>query len=164
MIFKNCGVDSWVMCFHFRGSIKPIFENHVFRPISEPFHPLYEAKISNRSLSVVYGSITLKFFSGALGTSPHQWFNRGNEIQKKCFLWHPNEDRPVVEPGIASVSLHQRSSQGPWQWSPGRQLWQSLPGKRIWGWGQVLMGNKPSGARPVLLRAEANTTQGKPPL
>ena len=77
------------MCFHFRGSIKPIFENHVFRPVSEPFHPLYEAKISNRSLSVVYGSITLKFFSGALGTSPHQWFNRRNEIQKKCFLGHP---------------------------------------------------------------------------
>ena len=53
------------------------------------FHPLYEAKISNRSLSVVYGSITLKFFSGALGTSPHQWFNRGNEIPKKRFLGHP---------------------------------------------------------------------------
>ena len=26
-------------------------------------------------------------FSGALGTSPHQWFNRGNEIQKKVFFW-----------------------------------------------------------------------------
>ena len=52
------------MCFHFRGSIKPIFENHVFRPVSEPFHPLYEAKISNRCQSVVYGSITLKFFRG----------------------------------------------------------------------------------------------------
>ena len=38
------------------------------RHVSEPFHPLYEAKISNRSLSVVYGSITLKFFSGALVT------------------------------------------------------------------------------------------------
>ena len=74
------------MRFHFRASFKPIFENHVFRGVSEPFHPLYEAKISNRSLSVVYGSITLKFFSGALGTSPHQWFNRGNEIQKK-FFW-----------------------------------------------------------------------------
>ena len=61
------------MCFYFRGSIKPIFENHVFRAFAGPFHPLYEAKISNRSLSVVYGSITLKFFSGALGTSPHQW-------------------------------------------------------------------------------------------
>ena len=55
--------------------------------ISEPFHPLYEAKISNRCQSVVYGSITLKFFSGALGTSPHQWFNRRNEIQRRCFFW-----------------------------------------------------------------------------
>ena len=58
----------------------------IVRAVSGPFHPLYEPKISNRSLSVVYGSITLKFFSGALGTSPHQWFNRGNKIQKKCFL------------------------------------------------------------------------------
>ena len=39
--------------------------------------------------SVVYGSITLKFFLGALGTSPHQWFNRGNRIQKKCFFGTP---------------------------------------------------------------------------
>ena len=86
---QNGGVDIWVMRFHFRASFKPIFENHVFRAVSEPFHPLYEAKISNRSPSVVYGSITLKFFSGALGTSPHQWFNRGKEIQKKFFLGHP---------------------------------------------------------------------------
>ena len=62
---QNGGVDSWVMCFHFRGSIKPIFENHVSRPVSEPFHPLYEAKISNPSPSVVYGSITLNFFRGS---------------------------------------------------------------------------------------------------
>ena len=74
------GVDMWVMRFHFRASIKPIFESHVFRAVSGPFHPLYETKISNRSLSVVYGSITLKFFSGALGTNPHQWFNRRNKI------------------------------------------------------------------------------------
>ena len=55
----------------------------VLRAVSGPFHPLYETKISNRPLSVVYGSITLKFFLGALGISPHQWFNRGNKIQKK---------------------------------------------------------------------------------
>ena len=77
------------MRFHFRASIRPIFENHVLIAVSGPFHPLYEAKISNRSLSVVYGSITLKFFSGALGTSPHQWFDRGNKIQKKCFFGTP---------------------------------------------------------------------------
>ena len=52
------------MRFHFRASIKPIFESHVLRAVSGPFHPLYEPKISNRSLSVVYGSITLKFFGG----------------------------------------------------------------------------------------------------
>ena len=82
---QNGGVDIWFMRFHFRASIKPIFENHVFRAVSGPFHPLYETKISNRSPSVVYGSITLKFFSGALGTSLHQWFNHGNKIKKKCF-------------------------------------------------------------------------------
>ena len=74
------------MRFHFRASIKPIFENHVFRAVSGPFHTLYETKISNRSPSVVYGSITLKIFSGALWTSPHQWFNRQNKI-KKVFFW-----------------------------------------------------------------------------
>ena len=94
LVFKFClcqngWVDIWVMCFHFRASIKPIFENHVLRAVSGPFHPLYETKISNRSLSVVYGSITLKFFSGALGTSPHQWFNRDNKIQKKVFFGTP---------------------------------------------------------------------------
>ena len=52
------------MRFHFRASIKPIFENHVLSAVSGPFHPLYETKISNRSLSVVYGSITLNFFRG----------------------------------------------------------------------------------------------------
>ena len=57
-------VDILVMRFYFRASIKPIFENHVFRAVLGPFHPLYETKISNRSLSVVYGSITLNFFRG----------------------------------------------------------------------------------------------------
>ena len=83
---QNDGVGFWFMRFHFRASNKPIFENHVFRAVSGPFHPLYETKISNRSPSVVYGSITLEIFSGALGTSPHQWFNQGNKIQKKCFF------------------------------------------------------------------------------
>ena len=87
---QNGGVDIWFMRFHFWASIKPIFENHVSRPVSGPFHPLYETKISNRPLSVVYGSITLKFFWGALGTSLHQWFDRGNKIQKKVFLGHPS--------------------------------------------------------------------------
>ena len=86
---QNGGVDSWFMRFHFRASIKPFFENHVFRAFLGPFHPLYETKISNRSLSVVYGSITLKIFSGALGTISHQWFNRGNKIQKKLFFGTP---------------------------------------------------------------------------
>ena len=62
---QNGGVDIWVMRFHFRVSIKPIFENHVFRAVLGPFHPLYETKNSNRSPSVVYGSITLIFFGGS---------------------------------------------------------------------------------------------------
>ena len=83
---QNGGIEIWVMSFHFRASFKPIFENHVFRAVSPS--SLNEAKISNRSPSVVYGSITLKFVSGALGTSPHQWFNRGKEIQKVFFGKH----------------------------------------------------------------------------
>merc|ERR1711997_302492 len=90
------------MRFHFRASIKPIFENHVFRAVSGPFHPLYETKISNRWPSVVYGSITLKFFSWALGTISHQWFNRGNKIQKKVFLGHPNTQQ--IRPGIEETT------------------------------------------------------------
>ena len=85
------------MRFHFWASIKPIFENHVSRPVSGPFHPLYETKISNRPLSVVYGSITLKFFWGALGTNLHQWFDRGNKIQKKVFLGHPSLQFPLID-------------------------------------------------------------------
>ena len=87
---QNGWADIWVMRLHFQASIKPIFENHVLSAVSGPFHPLYETKISNRWLSVVYGSITLKFFSWALGTISHQWFNRGNKIQKKVFLGHPS--------------------------------------------------------------------------
>ena len=52
------------MRFHFRTSIRPILKNHIFSIVLEAFHPLYETKISNRSLSVVYGSLTLKFFRG----------------------------------------------------------------------------------------------------
>ena len=89
------------MRFHFRASIRPIFENHVLRAVSGPFHPLHEPKISNRSLSVVYMSITLKFFWGALGISPHQWFNRGNEIKKKgVFLGHLKYVPPFILPPL----------------------------------------------------------------
>ena len=35
-----------------------VAKNHIFSIILEAFHPLYEAKISNHSPSVVYGSIT----------------------------------------------------------------------------------------------------------
>ena len=96
------------MRFHFQASIKPIFENHVFRAVSGPFHPLYETKISNRWPSVVYGSITLKFFSWALGTISHQWFNRGNKIQKKCFLGHPIDQYHliIIQLTIAIVHVH----------------------------------------------------------
>ena len=98
------------MRFHFRASIKPIFENLVFRAVSGPFHPLYETKISNRSLSVVYGSITLKFFSRALGTGPHQWFNRRNEIKKKAFLGHPTTN--------LQIEVETRTACTLWSWRP----------------------------------------------
>ena len=75
------------MRFHFPASIKPILKNLIFSIVLEAFYPLYEAKMSN----AVYVSITLKFFSGARGTSLHQWFNCGNEIQKSVFLLHPIE-------------------------------------------------------------------------
>ena len=59
-----------------------------FGNVLEPFYPLYEAKISNRSLSVVYGSVTL-IFLWALETISHQWFNRGNDARQVFFLGHP---------------------------------------------------------------------------
>ena len=45
------------------------------------FSPLYEAKISNRSLSVYNAEI---FFEGS-GNQSHQWFNWRNKIQKNFF-------------------------------------------------------------------------------
>ena len=62
---QNGWVDIWVMHFHFRASIKSILKNRIFSIVLGPFHHLYEAKISNCSLSVVYGSITLNFFGGS---------------------------------------------------------------------------------------------------
>ena len=85
---QNGWVDIWVMRFHFRASIKPFFENHVFRAVSGPFHPLYETKISNRSLSVVYGSITLKFFRG-LWEPVHTSGSTDEAKFKKCFFGTP---------------------------------------------------------------------------
>ena len=78
------------MHFHFWASFKPIFENHVFRALSEPFHPLYEAKISNRSLSVVYGSITLKFFRGLWELVPTSGSTAEKIFKKNVFLGHPS--------------------------------------------------------------------------
>ena len=79
------------MRFHFRASIKPIFENHVLRAVSGPFHPLYEPKISNRSLSVVYGSITLKFFRGLWELVRTSGSTAETKFKKSVFLGHPNE-------------------------------------------------------------------------
>ena len=47
---KNGWVDIWVMRFHFRASIKPIFENHVFRAVSETFYPLKRPETSKNPL------------------------------------------------------------------------------------------------------------------
>ena len=54
------------------------FLNRIFSVVFEAFYPLYEAKISNRSLFIVYGSMMLKTFWGALETSPDspKWSSR----------------------------------------------------------------------------------------
>ena len=75
------------MRFHFRASIKPFFENHVFRAVLGPFHPLHETKISNRSLSVVYGSITLKFFFGGSGNMSAPVVQPTKRNSKTVFFW-----------------------------------------------------------------------------
>ena len=58
---QNDWVDIWVMRFHFRASIKPIFENHVFRAVWSPFYPLKRPKNENGWYFFVYGSIILNF-------------------------------------------------------------------------------------------------------
>ena len=68
---QNGGVDSPVMCFHFRASIKRVFKNFIFSIVLEAFYLLYEAKISNRSLSVVYVSWHWNF-PGVWGTIPRK--------------------------------------------------------------------------------------------
>ena len=77
------------MRFHFRASFRPIFKNNVFRAVSESFHPLYEAKISNRSLSVVYGSITLKIFRGLWELVHTSGSTAETKFKKSVFLGHP---------------------------------------------------------------------------
>ena len=49
------------------------------------FSPLYEAKISNRSLSVVYGSITLKFFRGLWELVRTSGSTDETNFKKTCF-------------------------------------------------------------------------------
>ena len=91
------------MRFHFRASIKPIFENRIFFIVLEAFYPPYEAKISNRCLSVVYGSLTLNFFVG-FGNYFAPVVNRGNDV----FLGHPTIDPHgalKVYPAYASSKL-----------------------------------------------------------
>ena len=52
---QNGGVDSWFMRFHFRASIKPIFENQVFRPVFEAFYPLKRPKTKKWLRSLNFG-------------------------------------------------------------------------------------------------------------
>ena len=89
---QNGWVDIWFMRFHFRASIKPIFENHVLRAVSGPLRPLYETKISNRSLSVVYGSITLKFFQGLWELVRTSGSIPETKFKKRVFLGHPTQE------------------------------------------------------------------------
>ena len=77
------------MRFHFRASIRPIFKNLIFSIVLEAFHPLYEAKISNRSLSVVYGYITLKFFRGLWELACTSDSTAETKLKKSVFLGHP---------------------------------------------------------------------------
>ena len=76
--------------YPFWMGFKPIFvlllNFYHFWAIFHYHGPLHK----NHSLSVVYGSITLKFFLWPLDTHSHQWFEERSEIQKKCFLGHPN--------------------------------------------------------------------------
>ena len=69
-------IDIWVMRFHFRASIKPIFENHVFRAVWSPFYPLKRPKNENGLPRIVYGSINLKIVFWGLKTNlqvPQIW-------------------------------------------------------------------------------------------
>ena len=52
---QNGWVDIWVMRFHFQASIKPIFENQVFRPVFEPFYPLKRPKTKKWLRSLNFG-------------------------------------------------------------------------------------------------------------
>ena len=85
------------MRFHFRANNKPNFENHVFRAVSGPFHPLYEPKISNRSLSVVYGSITLNFFPGLCELVRTSGSTAETKFKKRVF-WDTLIDRYQPSP------------------------------------------------------------------
>ena len=83
---QNGWVDIWVMRFHFRASIKPIFENHVFRAVWSPFYPLKRPKNENGLPRIVYGSINLKIVFWGLHTNlqvPRTWRSK---IQTFFFL------------------------------------------------------------------------------
>ena len=47
---QNGWVDIWFMRFHFWASIRPFFENHVFRAVSETFYPLKRPETSKNPL------------------------------------------------------------------------------------------------------------------
>ena len=47
---QNGVEDIWFMRFHFRPSIKPIFENHVFRAVFELFSRLHGPFFSKNPL------------------------------------------------------------------------------------------------------------------
>ena len=53
------------------------------------FYTLKKAKNWNQSLSVVYGSIILEKNLVAQVTYTHQWFDRQNYRQQKCFFGTP---------------------------------------------------------------------------
>ena len=60
-----------------------------FLHILARFYTLKTAKNWNQSLWIVYGSIILKFFLVAQETHTHQWFDRQNYRQQKCFFGTP---------------------------------------------------------------------------
>ena len=60
-----------------------------FLHILARFYTLKTAENWNQSLRIVYGSIIPKFFLVAQVTHTHQWLDRQNYRQKKCFFGTP---------------------------------------------------------------------------
>ena len=75
------------MRFHFRASIKPFFENHVFRAVWSPFYPLKRPKNENGWQIFIYGSMLLNFFLVAPLTYSHHWLRGQSKVFRDTLVW-----------------------------------------------------------------------------